>query len=229
VNGVTYMAEVAALLAMRVRELHARDRVPAGKGQVREGIRYVWDTPALRLPMLVMAAVFTFAFNFAVLIPLLSVRSFEGGAGTFAGLLALLGVGSLAGALVMASRSSGSTASRLAAFAVALGVLSALLGLAPTLPIAWLVMPFLGAAGIGFAITGNATLQLNSSPELRGRVMALYTVIFLGSTPIGGPIAGWVGEHLGPRVGLIGGAVVAVLAGLAAMSSLRRGTAAPRT
>ena len=229
VNGVTYMAVVAALLAMRVRELHPRDRVPAGKGQVREGIRYVWDTPALRLPMLVMAAVFTFAFNFAVLIPLLSVRSFEGGAGTFAGLLALLGVGSLAGALVMASRSSGSTASRLAAFAVALGVLSALLGLAPTLPIAWLVMPFLGAAGIGFAITGNATLQLNSSPELRGRVMALYTVIFLGSTPIGGPIAGWVGEHLGPRVGLIGGAVVAVLAGLAAMSSLRRGTAAPRT
>jgi len=88
----------------------------------------------------------------------------------------------------------------------------------PTLPLAWLVMPFVGAAGIAFMITGNATLQLNSSPELRGRVMALYTVIFLGSTPIGAPIAGWVGEHLGPEVGLIGGAVVAVAAGLWALA-----------
>jgi predicted MFS family arabinose efflux permease len=192
---------------------------------VREGIRYVWETPALRLPMLVMAAVFTFAFNFAVLIPLLAVRSFEGDAGTFAGLLALMGVGSLAGALVMASRSSGSSADRLARVALVLGGLTALLGLAPSLPAAWVVMPLVGAAGIAFMITGNATLQLSSAPDLRGRVMALYTVVFLGSTPIGGPIAGWVGEHLGPRVGLVGGAVVAVMAGLAALASLRRASA----
>ena len=221
VNGVTYLAVVAALFAMRVRELHPRERVPAGKGQVREGIRYVWETPALRLPMLVMAAVFTFAFNFAVLIPLLAVRSFEGDAGTFGGLLALMGVGSLAGALVMASRSSRSSVSRLAVFSLALGGLSALLALAPTLPLVWLVMPMVGAAGIAFMITGNATLQLNSSPDLRGRVMALYTVVFLGSTPIGAPLAGWVGEHLGPRVGLIGGAVVAVLVGLWALGASR--------
>ena len=220
VNGVTYLAVVIALVAMRVSELHGRDRVAAGKGQVREGIRYVWRTPALRLPMVVMAVVFTFAFNFAVLIPLLAVRSFEGGAGTFGGLLALMGVGSLAGALVMASRSAGSTVGRLARFAVVLGALSALLGLAPTLPVAWMLMPLLGAAVIGFMITGNATLQLNASPDLRGRVMALYTVIFLGSTPIGGPIAGWVGEHLGPRVGIVGGAVIAILAGLWASSAI---------
>jgi MFS family permease len=224
VNGVTYLAVVAALLAMRVRELHPRERVPAGKGQVREGIRYVWETPALRLPMLVMAAVFTFAFNFAVLIPLLAVRSFDGDAGTFGGLLALMGVGSLIGALVMASRSSRSSVPRLAMSSVALGALSALLALAPTLPLVWLVMPLVGAAGIAFMITGNATLQLNSSPDLRGRVMALYTVVFLGSTPIGAPIAGWVGEHLGPRVGLIGGAAVAVLVGLWALGVARRGS-----
>jgi MFS family permease len=226
VNGITYLAVVVALLAMRVGELHERERVPPGKGQVREGVRYVWETPTLRLPVLVMAAVFTFAFNFAVLIPLLAVRSFDGDAGTFAGLLALMGVGSLAGALGMASRSSGSSADRLARVALALGGLTALLGLAPTLPVAWVVIPFVGAAGIAFAITGNATLQLNSAPELRGRVMALYTVVFLGSTPIGGPIAGWVGEHLGPRVGLVGGATVAVVAGLAALASLRRAAVA---
>ena len=221
VNGVTYLAVVAALFAMRVRELHPRERVPAGKGQVREGIRYVWETATLRRPMLVMAAVFTFAFNFAVLIPLLAVRSFEGDAGTFGGLLALMGVGSLAGALVMASRSSRSSVSRLAVSSLALGGLSALLALAPTLPLVWLVMPMVGAAGIAFMITGNATLQLNSSPDLRGRVMALYTVVFLGSTPIGAPLAGWVGEHLGPRVGLIWGAVVAVLVGLWALGASR--------
>ncbi len=226
-NGVTYLAVVLALLAMRLSELHGRERVEAGKGQVREGIRYVWQTPALRLPMVVMAVVFTFAFNFAVLIPLLAVRSFDGDAGTFGGLLALMGVGSLAGALLMASRSAGSTSGRLAWFAVALGALSALLGLAPTLPVAWVLMPLVGAAGIGFMITGNATLQLNSSPDLRGRVMALYTVIFLGSTPIGGPIAGWVGEHLGPRVGLIGGAALAVAIGLwASMRTMGRSRAA---
>jgi MFS family permease len=220
VNGITYLAVVVALLAMRVRELHGRDRVPAGKGQVREGLRYVWRETELRLAMLVMAVVFTFAFNFAVLIPLLAVRSFEGDAGTFGGLLALMGVGSLVGALVMASRSSGSSVRRLAVFAVALGGLSAALALVPTLALAWLVMPLVGAAGIAFMITGNATLQLNSSPELRGRVMALYTVIFLGSTPIGAPVAGWVGEHLGPEVGLIGGAVVAVIVGLWALAAV---------
>jgi MFS family permease len=173
--------------------------------------------------MVLMAVIFTFSFNFAVLIPLLAVRSFDGDAGTFGGLLALMGVGSLVGALAIASRSSSSTPRRLAWLALALGGLTLLLGLAPNLPAAWLVAPFAGAAGTAFAITGNSTLQLHAAPELRGRVMALYTVVFIGSTPIGGPIAGVVGEHLGPRVGLVGGAVLALVAGLAAMSSLRRG------
>jgi MFS family permease len=110
---------------------------------------------------------------------------------------------------------------RLALLGVAFGALSAALGLAPGLVVALIVVPFLGAAGIAFAITGNSTLQLTASKELRGRVMALYSVVFLGSTPIGGPIAGWVGQHLGPRVGLIGGGIIALIAGLAAAAALR--------
>ena len=104
---------------------------------------------------------------------------------------------------------------------IALGVIGILVAVAPTLLAANLLVIPLGAAGIAFAITGNSTLQLLSSPELRGRVMALYTVVFLGSTPIGGTLAGWVGQHLGPRVGLAGGGVIAILAGLAALPTLK--------
>lgn len=222
VNALTYLAVVAALLSMRTSELHPRERAARTRGQVREALRYVRRTPALALPLVLMAVVFTLSFNFSVLVPLLSVRAFHGDAGTFGGLLALMGIGSLAGALVLASRSSGSTPIRLSWFSIALGLTTLLLAWAPSLSVARLVIPLTGAAAIGFMITGNSTLQLRSAEELRGRVMALYTVVFIGSTPIGGPIAGVVGEHLGPRIGLGGGAAVAVLAGLWALLRLSR-------
>lgn len=225
VNGVTYLAVVVALAAMRVGELHPRELVAKARGQVREAVRYVWRTSSLRLPLILMTLVFMLSFNFQVLVPLLAERTFEGDAGTFAGLLALLGLGSLAGALVMAARSSRSNVGRLAGAAIALGGTSLLLAAAPTLPAAWLATPFAGAAGTAFAITANSTLQLNASPAFRGRVMALYTVVFIGSTPVGGPISGWVGEHVDPRVALAGGAVIAIVAGLMTLSAMRRESA----
>lgn len=221
VNSVTYLAVVAALLAMRTSELHPRERAARARGQVREALRYVRRTPDLALPLALMAVVFTLSFNFSVLVPLLAVRAFHGDASTFGGLLALMGVGSLVAALVMASRSSISTLTRLAWFAIALGLASLLLALAPSLALSWPVVPLVGAAAIAFMITGNSTLQLRSAEGFRGRVMALYTVVFIGSTPVGGPIAGVVGEHLGPRIGLGGGAVIAVLAGLWALGRAR--------
>lgn len=225
VNGVTYLGVVVALAAMRVGELHPRELVAKARGQVREAVRYVWRTSSLRLPLILMTLVFMLSFNFQVLVPLLAERTFEGDAGTFAGLLALLGLGSLAGALVMAARSSRSNVGRLAGAAIALGGTSLLLAAAPTLPAAWLATPFAGAAGTAFAITANSTLQLNASPAFRGRVMALYTVVFIGSTPVGGPISGWVGEHVDPRVALAGGAVIAIVAGLMTLSAMRRESA----
>jgi MFS family permease len=227
-NAISYVFVVAALVVIRPTELVPRQRVPRAKGQIREGVRYAWQRMELRIPLLVMLFVFTFGFNFTVLLPLLAERTFSGNAGTYGLMLSLFGVGSLSGALFMAGRSSRPEIGRLALLGVALGVLGILLAFAPTLPLANLLVIPLGAVGIAFAITGNSTLQLLSSPELRGRVMALYTVVFLGSTPIGGTIAGWVGQHLGPRVGLAGGGVIAILAGLAALPSLKElRTAAP--
>jgi len=220
INALSYMAVVAALLMMRTADLHRRHPVPRRPGQIREGVAYVWRTPGLRLPLLVMAMVFMFAFNFPVLLPLLAVRTFRGDAGTYGNMLALFGAGSLAGALLMAGRVSKPNVRMVALLALVVGSLSVAVAVTPALPVAWLVLPLLGGAGISFAIAGNSTLQLTSSDEMRGRVMALYTVVFLGSTPIGGPIAGWIGQHVGPRVGLAGGGAIALVAGVLAFGRL---------
>jgi len=185
VNAVSYAAVVVALLRMDPSRLHPREHVARARGQVRAGIRYVARTPALRLPMLTMAVVFLCAFNFTVLIPVLSRFEFHGSAATLGALLALFGIGSLAGSLLMASRISRPNPRRLALFAVALGAASIALGLSPWLVMAGLVLVPLGGFFIAFAITGNSTLQLTADQTMRGRVMALYTVIFLGSTPFG--------------------------------------------
>ena len=226
VDAVSYLAVVAALVAMRTSELHKRERVPRARGQVREGLRYVAKTRTLRVPMLMMAVVFVAGYNFSVLLPLLATDTFGGTAATFGRMLALFGVGSLTGALVMAGRTSRADVPRMAWLALVVGVLSILLAVAPVLPAAWALLPFLGAAYIAFPVAGNSTLQLTAADEMRGRVMSIYTVVFIGSTPIGGPIAGWVGEHLGPRVGLAGGGAIAMLAAAVALLALRRTPAA---
>jgi MFS family permease len=222
VNGLSYVAVILALLAIRVPELQPRQRVARAKGQVREGLAYIRRTPNLRMPMLVMLAVFLFSFNFSVLTPLYALRTFHGDAGTFGAMLSLFGLGSLTGALVLASRSSRPNPRRLSLFALAMGGISLAAAAAPTFGIACAVLACLGFAGTAFAITGNSTLQLTSATELRGRVMAIYSVIFLGSTPIGAPLTGWVGEHLGARVAFLGGGVIALLAGFAGLAALAR-------
>jgi MFS family permease len=222
INAISYLAAIAALMAMRTGELHLRPRAARSKRMIRAGIRYVLDTPALRLPLTLMLVVFLFGFNFAVLVPLLATRTFGGTSTTFGAMLALFGVGSLAGALAMASRATRPSPRRLAVLGIGLGALSIGLAAAPTLAVAYLLLPAVGAAAIAFAITGNSTLQLTSSPDMRGRVMALYSVVFLGSNPISGPIAGWVGETLGPRVAIAAGGLVAVAAGLLGLAAVTR-------
>ncbi len=228
INAISYLAVVAALAFMRRDELRPRERVPRRRGQIREGVRYVWGHPRLLMVMLVMGGVFFFGFNYVVLLPLLAVRTFSGDADTYGHMLALFGVGSLIGALVMAGRSAKANERTLAFLAVVFGVATVGLAVAPTYPVALVMTLPLGAAGLAVAITANATLQLNSSETMRGRVMALYTVVFLGSTPISGPIAGWVGEHLGPRVGFAGGGLVAVAAGLIGLAALAGRLGPPR-
>jgi MFS family permease len=191
---------------------------------MRDGFRYVWNTRELRLPLLLMGVLFTFSFNWFVFMPLLAERTFAGDARTYGWILSMMGVGSFVGALVLAHRAR--PGQRLLALAaVAVGITSVAAGLAPTLGWALAVVVLVGLASIAFMITGNTTLQLTADPTMRGRVMSLYSVVFLGSTPIGAPIAGWVGEHLGARVGLALGGAIATVAGLVALWALHRARA----
>jgi MFS family permease len=227
IDGLSYAAVLAALAAMRPSEMHPQRRTTRERGHLVAGLRYVWSTDALRRPLLVMAVVFTVSFNFAVFVPLLAERTFGGNAGTFGVLSALAGVGSFLGAIVMASRVPEPGMRDLALWAVAAGVGLALPGLAPTLWLAGAAMVPMGFAIMAFMITGNTMLQLTSRPEARGRVMALYGIVFLGSTPIGAPIAGVIGEQLGARAGFVLSGLVAGTLGVALLAARRRRSVVP--
>jgi MFS family permease len=215
VNAVSYAAVIVGLRLMRPLELQ-RTRAERRKGQLREGLAYVWRTAELRDPLVWMAFVFAFSFNFSILFPLLAKDVFGGDAGTLGLLLSLLGVGSLLGALVMA-RQEHPNPQRLALGSAAFGLASIVVAFAPTLLSELVLLVPMGFVSMVFMITGNSTLQLTSRPDMRGRVMALYGIVFLGSTPIGGPIAGWAAEQLGPRGAFALGGAIAVLVGVAGM------------
>jgi MFS family permease len=162
-----------------------------------------------------LAVVGTFAMNFTVLIPLVAKNLFHGNASTLGWLTAVMGVGSLIGALFAASRAR-PTLALLASASIGLGVLMCAAAVAPTLAWEYVAFAFTGVAAITFMSTCNATVQLASRPEMRGRVMALYMVLFLGSTPVGGPIVGWVGQHFGAQWSLVLGGLPSILVGLVA-------------
>jgi len=215
INGVSYLGVIGGLALMRRDELRPQ-RAAREAGAIREGFRYVWGTPGLRRPLILMAILYMFSFNYSVLFPLFAERSLGGDAGTLGALLSMMGVGSLVAALVLAGRANANER-RLAVSAAVLGVVTVIASIAPSVQTAFAVVAALGAASIVFMITANSTLQLTARPEMRGRVMALYGMVFLGSTPIGGPVAGWVGEHLGPRTGLAGAGVIAFATGVVAL------------
>jgi predicted MFS family arabinose efflux permease len=221
VNALSYVAVLIALGRMDPAGFRRPERGIRAGGQLREGFAYVWRTPQLRLPILLVAVIGTFAFNYPVLLPLLAERTLHGNASTFTLLYSTMSVGSLAGALMVARRTGvGSRwlARAALAFAAALG----LLAVAPTLPLALATTIPVGFAGIMVLSGSNSALQLHARPDMRGRVNALFSVVFLGSTPIGGPVAGWVAEHLGVRAGLGLGALSTALAGAAALAFLHR-------
>jgi MFS family permease len=217
-DGVSYLAVIGGLWLMRPSELHPF-RTARGKGQLREGFSYVWRTPGLRDPLIWMAALFTFSFNFSILFPLLAEDVFGGDAGTLGLLLSVMGVGSLIGALTMA-RQRDPNPRRLAGAAIAYGAASLLVAVAPNLDSALMLLVPMGLLSMVFMITGNSTLQLTARPEMRGRVMSLYGIVFLGSTPIGGPITGLMAEHLGTRLALGFGGLVAGVTGVAGLLTL---------
>ena len=201
-NALTFVAMILALARMDPERLQAPPVAAREPGAIRAGLRYVLRTPELMVPLALMALVGTLGFNFQVVLPLLAKFSFESGAMTYATLVSAMAVGSIVGALVNGHR--GRTGPRLiAGGALAFGIAALLSAAMPSLAFEVPALMLLGAASVTFAATINSTLQLAVTPEMRGRVMALYSVVFLGSTPIGAPLTGWLAQSYDPRVALL--------------------------
>jgi len=220
INAVSFLPVVASLVAIRPGDLFRQAPAPAGPGGVRAGLRYVWTSPTLRRPLLLVAVIGTFGFNFAVVLPLLARFTFDGGARMYGVLTSLMSLGSLLGALYAASRSR-PTRPVLLRSAAAFGALTVAAAAIPS-PVA--LAPVLVAVGVAmmvFLATANATLQLTAAPAMRGRVMALYGLVFLGTTPVGGPLLGWIGETWGAPAGLAFAGGVSLAAAIVAMAAAR--------
>jgi MFS family permease len=198
-DAVSYLFVLGALLAMRAGELHRQPRSAKERGNLVAGLRYVWQTDALRRPLIVLAAMFTLVFQWQVLMPLLAELAFAAGPREFGLLSAASGVGAFVGAISTAHRNRDPRMRGLGAYALVVGAAMLFVAVSPTLPLAMLAMVPLGFGAMCFMITGNTMLQVNAAPQARGRVMALYGIVFLGSTPFGAPIAGWLGQTIGPR------------------------------
>ena len=221
INAGSYLAVIAALLAMDTLRLTRAAPVARGPGQLRAGLRYAWSRADLREPLLMMAVVGTLAYNFSVVLPLFAETTFGAGARAYGALFSVMGAGAVLGGLVVASRAR-TGLPFLAGAAVGFGLAIGIAAVAPSLGLATLAMLPVGAGSTAFIATSNSMLQLNSSPEMRGRVMALFSLVFLGTTPVGGPLVGWIAERFGPRSALGVAAVATVLTGLAGILAVRR-------
>jgi len=221
-NAFSYLAVLLALAMMRKSEFNPMRTIRREGGQLRLGLRYVWETPALRNVIVATAVIGTFAFNFTVTLPLLSRSTFhEHTAAQYGVLMGAMGVGAIIGGLFVAHRSR-PTPKLLAVLGVSFGLSMILVALAPSISLAEIAMIPTGAFSIAFMSSANATLQLNSSEHMRGRVMSLYATAFLGTTPIGAPIMGLIIGASNPRVGILVGAVLTLATGLLLTAQLRQ-------
>ncbi|HEX3824524.1 MAG TPA: MFS transporter [Mycobacteriales bacterium] len=228
INAASFIAVVASLLRMDVSMLAPAEPTRRGRGQLREGIRYVRSEVGLAIPLVMMAIVGCLAYEFQVTLPVMATRAFHGGSVTYGFMTASMGVGAVIGGLYAAGRGKTGLAS-LTRSCVIFTVVIAAAALAPDLTVELIALAAVGAASVTLLSKGNSTLQLAAAPQMRGRVMALWAVAFLGSTPIGGPAAGAVAQYIGPRWGLGLGALACALAALLGGLVLRRVRALPIT
>ena len=219
VNAASFVAVIAVLVRMDPATIQSAPPLARARGQLRDGIRYAWNAPLVRLAILTTFVIGVLSFNYQVVLPLLAERTFATGPTGYALMFAATGIGALGGALVSAHRGR-VTARSLGTSAVAFGATMALAAVAPTLGLELLVLVPMGTAGMVFFSLANAAVQDGVDPAVRGRVTALFSVAFLGSTPIGSPIVGAISQHLGARVGLAIGAAAAVATGIVALVTL---------
>jgi MFS family permease len=197
-NAVSYLAMIGGLLAMDQDRLHRQAPVERGRGQIRAGVRYLWATPVLRSTLLLVAVVGTFGLNYRVALPLLARFEFAAGPGAYGALAAVMAAGSVCGALAVARRAR-PTRLLLVGAVAAFGLLSLAAAIAPTLEVEAAVLFPVGMASLAFVATANSTIQLGSSPEMRGRVMSLFGLVLLGSSLPSGLLSAWLAGRFGPR------------------------------
>jgi MFS family permease len=223
VNAASFAFTLAALATMRTAELRASPPVGRAKGQLREGLAYTWSRPDLVLAMVLAFVIGTFGFNYQVTIALMARERFDVGAEAFGLLSTCFAVGSLTGALLSTRRSARPRQAFLVGSAIVFGLLTVVAALMPSYPAFAVLLVPTGAAALVFSVANNAFVQLGVDPHMRGRVMALYFMCFMGGTPLGAPLIGWISEHLGAPWGLILGGAVCVVAAGAAGAWLSRG------
>ncbi|MGZ4141706.1 MAG: MFS transporter [Actinomycetota bacterium] len=211
INAASFAAVIFALWAMDPSKLERAPRAPRASGQLREGLRYVRRTPVLLDTLFIITIVATFGFNFTIVLPLMAKFTFHGGAGIYGLLSSIMAVGSIGGALFVAGRRK-PTMRFLVATAFIFGAALLVAAYAPTIALEALLLIPVGMTSMAFIATANSTLQLSAPAIMRGRVMAIYSLLFVGGTAIGGPAAGWVSQTYGPRTGLAFGAVLSILA-----------------
>jgi MFS family permease len=220
-NAVSYVVAAGVLLMIRPSELHPTTPIQRARGQLREGVRTVWADPALRIPLLMMLVLGTFSYEWAVTLPVAAKEAFDVGAGGYGVMQFFISVGAIAGGLYVAGHVR-PTHRWIVGSSLAVGVALTAFGLSPTFPVALLVLVGLGVTSVMFTTLVNAALQLAAPSDMRSRVMSLFSVAWIGTTPIGGPIIGWISQVTSVRVGLCVGGAAAVVAGVVAWPFLRR-------
>lgn len=221
VDGFSYIIVIVMLYRMKAEELSPAVRLTRAKGQLMEGFRYVWSEPVLRNTLVMMAIIGTFTYEFSVVLPLFSEFTFETGASGYAALTAAMGVGAVIGGLYTAGRRK-STPLMLTISAFLFGCSMLVTSVTPSMTFAIAALVVVGFFSINYTSLGNVTLQLNSAPEMQGRVMSLWTIAFLGTTPIGGPLMGALGEHAGARWAILVGGIAALVAAWVGLLAIRQ-------
>ncbi|MET9297212.1 MFS transporter [Streptomyces sp. NPDC003077] len=208
-NGLSYVAPLVGLLLMRTGELYESERAPRGKGQVREALRYVARDPDLLWPIVLVAFVGTFGFNFPIWLTAFVVHVFHAGSGTYGLLNSLMAAGALVGALWAARRTT-SPRRVLIGSGLLFGVLEIWAALAPALWVFAALLVLVGMVGLTVTVTANAHVQTTADAAMRGRVMSLYKIVFMGGTPLAAPLVGWITQTCGARVGFLSGGLVSL-------------------
>ena len=220
-NALSFGAVLVSLAAMRTSELFPAERVSRQKKQVRQGLRYVRNTPELLIPLLMIAVVGTLAWEFQVSLPLMASEVFHGGAGSYGVMASVMGGGAVVGGLISAARAR-PRARALCLAAIGWGIAILAAAVAPSFALELAALVFVGYGSITFNSLAKTTLQLAAKPEMRGRVMALWALAWMGSTPIGGPIVGWTGQAIGARWALVIGGVATLACGVLVLPALTR-------